>query len=71
MQETADKWKETAAETFYGSREGLSFFGMTEGDFARETQTGQDWLSGLLAVWSDGQKETDEIVTRGRNPSKC
>ena len=62
MQETADKWKETAAETFYGSGEGLSFFGMSEGDFARETQSAQDWLSGLLAVWTDGQKETDEIV---------
>ena len=62
MQETADKWKNTAAETFYGSSEGLSFFGMTEGDFARETQSAQDWLSGLLAVWTDGQKETDDIV---------
>ena len=62
MEETARSWKETAAETFYGASSGLSFFGMNEGDFARNTQSAQDWLDGLLAVWSDGQKETDEIV---------
>ena len=27
-----DRWKDTAAETFYGTSEGLSFFGMSEGD---------------------------------------
>lgn len=62
MEETARSWKETAAETFYGNSEGLSFFGMSEGDFARNTQSAQDWLNGLLAVWSDGKKETNEIV---------
>ena len=62
MQATADKWKRTAAETFYGG-EGLSFFGMSDSDFSRQKQTAQDWLSGLLKVWSDGEKETDEIVT--------
>ena len=62
MQETADRWKESTAETFYSSAEGLSFFGMNESDFAREAQSSQEWLSGLLAVWSDGQKETDDIV---------
>ncbi|MBQ4265597.1 MAG: phage tail tape measure protein [Clostridia bacterium] len=63
MTETAEKWKDTAAETFYGSSEGLSFFGMTESDFTNEQQTAQEWLSGLIAVWTDGQKETDEIVS--------
>ena len=62
MQATADKWKRTAAETFYGG-EGLSFFGMSDSDFNRQKQTAQDWLNGLLKVWSDGEKETDEIVT--------
>ena len=62
MNETADDWKNTAAETFYGSSEGLSFFGMSEGDFSRQAQSAQDWLDGLLKVWTDGEKETDEIV---------
>ena len=63
MQQTADDWKITAAETFYGTSEGLSFFGMSEGDFSRQTQSAQDWLDGLLKVWTDGEKETDEIVS--------
>lgn len=63
MNETAKKWKDTAAETFYGSGDGLSFFGMSEADFTRATATTQDWLSGLLAVWTDGEKETNEIVS--------
>ena len=63
MQETADAWKDTAAETFYGSSEGLSAFGLTAEDFTRNQQAAEDWLSGLLTVWTDGQKETDEIVT--------
>lgn len=63
MQETADAWKDTAAETFYGSSEGLSAFGLTAEDFTRNKQAAEDWLSGLLTVWTDGQKETDEIVS--------
>ena len=63
MQQTAEDWKNTAAETFYGTSEGLSFFGMSEGDFSRQTQSAQDWLDGLLKVWTDGEKETDEIVS--------
>lgn len=63
MQETADAWKDTAAETFYGSSEGLSAFGLSADDFARNRKSAEDWLSGLLAIWSDGQKETDAIVS--------
>ncbi len=63
MQETADAWKDTAAETFYGNSEGLSAFGLTAEDFTRNQQAAEDWLSGLLSVWTDGQKETDEIVS--------
>ena len=63
MQETADSWKQTAAETFYGQSEGLSFFGMSQSDFIRERQNAQDWLNGLLAVWSDGKKETNQTVS--------
>ena len=63
MNETAKKWKETAAETFYGKSEGLSFFGMSESDFVRQTQSAQEWLDGLIKVWTDGEKESDEIVS--------
>lgn len=63
MQETADKWKSTAAETFYGNSEGLSFFGMSKEDFVKDKQSAQEWLDGLLAVWTDGEKESNEIVT--------
>lgn len=64
MEDTAKQWKDTAAETFYGNSEGLSFFGLSESDFVREQQSAQDWLDGLLAVWSDGEKESNEIVSR-------
>ena len=63
MKDTAKQWKDAAAETFYGSSEGLSFFGLSESDFARDQQSAQDWLDGLLAVWSDGEKESNEIVS--------
>ena len=62
MEDTAKQWKDAAAETFYGNSEGLSFFGLSESDFARDQQSAQDWLDGLLAVWSDGEKESNEIV---------
>lgn len=61
MEKTAQSWKDTAAETFYQS-EGLSFFGMSKEDFASSLQTAQQWKDGLLAVWNDGEVETDEIV---------
>ena len=66
MEETAKSWKETAAETFYGNSKGLSFFGMSAEDFAKsgkqDIQSAQEWLSGMTGVWSDGKKETNEIV---------
>ena len=63
MEDTAKQWKDTAAETFYKNSEGLSFFGLSESDFVRDHQSAQDWLDGLLAIWSDGEKESNEIVT--------
>lgn len=51
--------------------EGLSFFGMSESDFTRTTATTQDWLSGLLAVWTDGKIETNEIVSEWTDSFKA
>ena len=67
MQEAADNWKNHAAETFYGkSGAGLSFFGMSTEDFSQESaesiQAANDWYNGLIAVWTDGKRETNAIV---------
>ena len=62
MAKTAKSWKETEADTFYSRSKGLSYFGMTKDDFVRTTASAKEWLSGLTNVWSDGQKETNEIV---------
>ena len=62
MAETAENWKNTAADTFYGRSDGLSFFGMSDADFERETGDMQSWMDGILTVWSDGKKETNAIV---------
>ena len=64
MEKIAKDWKDHAAETFYGESEGLSFFGMSEDDFTRDRQTAEEWMNGLLAVWTDGEKESDEIVSQ-------
>ena len=70
MAKVAEDWKNNAAETFYGSSEGLSFFGMSESDFTRELQSAEDWMNGLIAVWTDGEKESDEIVEEWTNSFK-
>lgn len=62
MAETARKWKDNVADTFYRNSEGLSFFGMSKEDFVRDQQSMEDWLAGLIAVWTDGKVETNEIV---------
>ena len=64
MASVAENWKNTAAETFYGQSEGLSAFGMSKEDFSRATTNAQSWMNGLIAVWTDGEKETDEIVKK-------
>ena len=63
MAKTAKSWKETEADTFYSRSKGLSFFGMTKDDFKRNTASAQEWMNGILGIWSDGQKETDEIIS--------
>ena len=67
MKKTAEDWKNTAADTFYGrSNGGLSFFGMSTDDFKKESahsiQAASDWYTGLIAVWTDGKRETNAIV---------
>ena len=63
LEETAKSWKETAAETFYNQSGGLSFFGMKKDDFVDSAQDAQRWMNNLIAVWTDGEGETDEILS--------
>ena len=74
MEATARSWKETAADTFYSSSQGLSFFGMSSEDFVKSgrssIEASKDWLDGVLAVWSDGKYETDAIVRQWINSWK-
>lgn len=66
MAKTAKNWKETAADTFYNSSSGLSFFGMSSEDFVKNSKSSieasKDWLDGVLAVWADGKYETNTII---------
>ena len=66
MAKTAKNWKETAADTFYNSSSGLSFFGMSSEDFVKNSKSSieasKDWLDGVLAVWADGKYETNAII---------
>lgn len=71
MAETAENWRNTAAETFYGQSEGLSFFGMSDSDFERETGNMQSWVDGILDVWSDGKRETNAIVKQWTDSFKA
>ena len=66
MEETAKSWKETAAETFYGNSAGLSFFGMSTEDFVKTsatfTKTTEQWMDGVLAIWTGGKRRTNATV---------
>ena len=73
MNKTAQNWKNTAADTFYSSGKGLDFFGLNAEDFqksaAKTTRTVQDWMDGMVEVWSDGKYETDAIVKEWQDSS--
>lgn len=73
MNKTAQNWKDTAADTFYSSGKGLDFFGLSSDDFTKTTtkttSTVQDWMDGMVEVWSDGKRETDTIVKEWKDSS--
>lgn len=66
LMETAKEWKETQATTIYdqGSTDPLSRFGLSKDSFGTLKSQGEDWLQELITVWTDGKKETDEIVSQ-------
>ena len=36
---------------------------MSKENFVKDKQSAQEWLDGLIKVWTDGEKESDEIVS--------
>ena len=63
LQEVVEGWGPVTI-TFSGA-EGLTAFNLPADAFKRlpdEVETGETWLEGVERVWSDGRKETDEIV---------
>lgn len=62
MNQTAEKWKNSAASTFYTESRGLDAFGVSTDSFARKTAKAYDWLSALTEEWSDELIETDDTV---------
>ncbi|MDL2205773.1 phage tail tape measure protein [Eubacteriales bacterium OttesenSCG-928-N13] len=62
MNATAEKWKQTQASTIYNNG-GLESFGLSKEQFAATGRTTKQWLSDMIATWSDGRNETDEIVS--------
>ena len=63
--EIARQLKETQATTIYdgGSANPLERFGLNQDSFASLKTTSENWLEDLKAVWADGKKETDSIVS--------
>ena len=63
LKEVVEGWG-SVTMTFSGA-EGLTTFNLTADAFRHmpdEIETGETWLEGVERVWSDGRKETDEIV---------
>ena len=72
MNQTADKWANHAAESVYNN-EGLASFGLSKDDFkgAFALKSASAWKDGLIRVWTDGKKETKEIVTEWTDSFKA
>lgn len=66
LMNTAKAWKETQASTIYdsGSADPLARFGLDADDFNSLASDSQDWIDELKRVWTDGAKESNEIVSQ-------
>ena len=64
MIDIAEQMKETQADTIYdtGTSDPLARFGVDEDSFTNSKNGAQSWFDSLIAEWTDGEKETDEIV---------
>ena len=61
---TAQEWLNTQAKTIYdsGNADPLAMFGLSKADFAGSTQATKDWFDSLVTTWTDGKRETNDIV---------
>lgn len=62
LNETAKEWSESDVTTSYEKSAGMGGYGLSESDFAPSAKSSQNWLNTVTKVWSDGKKETNEIV---------
>lgn len=64
LEDVADRWARHQAESIY-SGDGMGRFDLTESDFVnarKSLEAAQEWKDGLIAVWTDGKKESNAIV---------
>lgn len=64
LEDVADRWARHQAESIY-SGDGMERFDLTESDFVnarKSLEAAQEWKDGLIAVWTDGKKESNAIV---------
>ena len=66
MKKAADDLENTGVKTFYstGTADVLARFGLTKEQFQSGINSSKSWIESLKTVWSDGKKETDEIVSQ-------
>jgi TP901 family phage tail tape measure protein len=63
MNEQAEEWRNTQAKTIYDTgNDALARFGLSEDDFTGAVDASKDWMSRLVATWTDGKGETNAIV---------
>lgn len=63
MEKTAESWKNTAAETFYGRENaGLAGLGLDESAFKAQIDSTEGWMDRLISDWNDNKRESDEAV---------
>lgn len=64
LEDVADRWARHQAESIY-SGDGMGRFDLAESDFVnarKSLEAAQEWKDGLIAVWTDGKKESNAIV---------
>lgn len=62
LTESAEEWNSTNIKTSFEESDGLSGLGVDESGFKATRKTQENWVEGLVEVWTDGKGETDEIV---------
>ena len=65
LNDEAQRWIDTQANTLYdtGNADPLARFGLSKDDFSYSgLKDAQTWRDSLIQVWTDGEKETDDIV---------